>query len=146
MEIIWLWRFYYNAKYWENVVPTFTNFYKIKKNYKILDVGCAKGFMLHDFKRLVPEIEVRGIDISKYAIQNSISSVKPFLCEGSALSLPFKNEEFNLVISINTVHNLKIDECAKALQEIERVSSKNSFITVDSYRNNEEKKRRKTGI
>ena len=97
--------------------------------------------MLHDFKRLVPEIEVRGIDISKYAIQNSISSVKPFLCEGSALSRPFKNEEFNLVISINTVHNLKIDECAKALQEIERVSSKNSFITVDAYRNNEEKKR-----
>jgi hypothetical protein len=44
-----------------------------------------------------------------------------------------------VVISITTVHNLERAECARALQEIERVSRGKSFITVDAYRNDEEK-------
>ena len=133
--------FNYDPKYWENVVPTFKNFYKIKSNDKILDVGCAKGFMLYDFLRLIPGIKISGIDISSYAINNSINKIKPFLNIGNAISLPFKDNEFDFVISINTIHNLDKKNCAKALGEIQRVSSKGSFITVDAYRNDEEKKR-----
>ena len=60
---------------------------------------------------------------------------------GDKLIIYFENDEFDLVISINTVHNLELDECAQALLEIERVSKRGSFITVDAYRNEEEKKR-----
>ena len=46
-----------------------------------------------------------------------------------------------MVISINTIHNLDKSDCAKALKEISRVTKKFLFITVDAYRNEEEKKR-----
>ena len=114
---------------------------RIRKEDKILDVGCAKGFMLYDFIRLIPGIEVHGIDISSYAINNSIKVIKPFLKVGNAKLLPYPDNHFDYVISINTIHNLNVKECAKALKEIQRVSSKGSFITVDAYRDSKEKKR-----
>ena len=63
------------------------------------------------------------------------------MSEADARELPFEDNSFEVVISINTVHNLEKEECAVALQEIERVSRGKSYITVDAYRNDEEKKR-----
>lgn len=131
--------FSYSPRFWQPVIPTFQKFYDLTSKSTVLDVGCAKGFMLHDFVELVPGMKVRGIDVSEYAIQNSIPKMKELLSVADAKDLPFEDNQFDLVISINTVHNLEKDECAKALQEIERVSKKNSFITVDAYRNDEEK-------
>ena len=133
--------FSYNSKFWTPVVPDFQKYFGLNSNDKILDVGCAKGFMLHDFSRLIPGISVSGVDVSDYAIRNSLSDVKPFLSVADAKDLPFADNEFNLTISINTVHNLELDDCVKALQEIERVSTGGSFITVDAYRDDEEKQR-----
>ncbi len=133
--------FYYNPKYWENVIPTLVDYYNLKRNSKILDVGCAKGFMLYDFKRLYPDMEIFGIDISEYAIKNSMPEIKKFLKVGNCKDLPYKDNFFDLVISINTIHNLKLTECKKSLLEISRVSKKNSFIVVDAYSTDEEKKR-----
>jgi len=107
----------------------------------VLDIGCAKGFMLHDFKQLIPELTVTGIDISQYAIENAIDDIKPFIRVGNATELPYLDKSFDLVISINTIHNLPLDRCKKALQEIERVSRSHSFITVDAWRNEAEKER-----
>ena len=132
--------FYYNPKFWTPVIPDFVSHYNLTKDSKILDVGCAKGFMLYDFIKLMPGIDVRGVDISNYAIDNSIPEIKNYLKVANALELPFDNNEFDLVISITTVHNLEIEECKKSIKEISRVSKKNSFITVDAYRNEEQKK------
>ena len=107
----------------------------------MLDVGCAKGFMLYDLREKIPDIKVRGIDISEYAIEHSLPEVRPFLSVANAKSLPFDSNYFDVVISINTIHNLEEEECAEALKEIQRVSRGNSFITVDAFRNDEEKKR-----
>jgi len=131
--------FNYLPRFWQPVIPTFQKHFGLKAGYKILDVGCAKGFMLHDFVQLIPEIQVAGIDVSSYAIENAIESVKPFLKIADARALPYEDQTFDLVISINTIHNLEKKDLAKALQEIERVSKGNSFITVDAYRNEEEK-------
>ena len=133
--------FSYNPKYWTEVVKDFVDFYNLKEGSKILDIGCAKGFMLFDFKKLNPTFELYGIDISKYAIDNSKKEVKEFLKVGNANNLDFENNYFDLVISINTIHNLEKKECLNSLKEIQRVTKKNSFITVDAYRNDEEKKR-----
>jgi ubiquinone/menaquinone biosynthesis C-methylase UbiE len=105
----------------------------------VLDIGCAKGFMLHDMAELIKGITVKGIDISKYAIENAIMSMKPHLMVANAKELPFNNDSFDVVISITTVHNLERDGCIQALSEIERVSRGKSFITVDAYRDEEEK-------
>tara|TARA_B100001063_G_C16769584_1_gene560777 strand:- start:1043 stop:1720 length:678 start_codon:yes stop_codon:yes gene_type:complete len=133
--------FNYNEKYWTNVVKDFKEYWNLNSKSKVLDVGCAKGFMLYDLIKLIPGIQVKGLDISNYAIKNSMEDVKKNLIVGNAKNLPFENNEFDVVISINSIHNLDIEDCGKSLREIERVSKKNSFITVDAYSNDIEKKR-----
>lgn len=131
--------FSYMSRFWQPVIPTFIEHFNLNKNLKVLDVGCAKGFMLFDLKEAIPNIEVEGVDISSYAIENAKEEIKPFLKVANAKKLPYEDNSFDLVISINTIHNLEKEECAKALKEIERVSKGKSFITVDAYRNEEEK-------
>lgn len=133
--------FKYNPKFWQPVIPTFVKHWKLSKNNSILDVGCGKGFMLYDFMQSIPGIKLTGVDISSYAVDNSLPEVRNILKVANAKDLQFENKSFDFVISINTVHNLDKDECALALQEISRVANKGSFITVDAYRNEIEKKR-----
>jgi len=133
--------FSYNPKFWQPVIPTIVENYKIGNSSNVLDVGCAKGFFLHDLKLAFPGINITGVDISNYAVENSIPEIKPYLQVGNATKLPFEDDCFDFVISINTIHNLNLQDCAAALQEIERVTKDNSFITVDAYRNDEEKAR-----
>jgi ubiquinone/menaquinone biosynthesis C-methylase UbiE len=133
--------FNYNPRYWTEVVADLINEYQLSNDSSVLDVGCAKGFFLHDLKIALPGINIKGIDISKYAIENCIGTVKNDLSVASADDLPFEDNSFDLVISINTVHNLDRANCGKALSEITRVTKQNSFITVDAYRNQEEKVR-----
>jgi ubiquinone/menaquinone biosynthesis C-methylase UbiE len=97
--------------------------------------------MLYDFYKLNLNLDLYGIDISKYAIDNCVPEIKNKLQVANATKLPFEDNFFDLVISINTIHNLDKVECATALKEISRVTKKNSFLTVDAYRNNEEKQR-----
>ena len=131
----------YHPKYWVNVVKDFVEYYKIKPDAKILDVGCAKGYMVYDFKRQYPGLEIHGVDISEYAIKNCHPEVKDNLQVGKAESLKFEDNYFDLVISINTVHNLELKDCVDSIKEISRVSKGNSFITVDAYNSDEEKER-----
>jgi SAM-dependent methyltransferase len=131
----------YNPKFWQPVIPTIADYYGLGAGSKVLDVGCGKGFMLHDFVEGIPEIEVAGIDISQYAIDNALEDMKPFLRVGNAVELPFPDKSFDLVISINTIHNLPPEDCKKALKEIQRVTCRDAFVTVDAYRDEEEKKR-----
>ena len=133
--------FSYNSRYWSEVVKDFKDYYNLNDGSRILDVGCAKGFMLYDFYKLNSNLDLHGIDISKYAIDNSVPEIKNKLQVANATKLPYEDNFFDLVISINTIHNLDKSECATALKEISRVSKKNAFLTVDAYRNNEEKQR-----
>ena len=131
----------YNSIYWNEVVKTFKKYWDLSEENSLLDVGCAKGFMMHDFSQLIPGINIKGIDISQYAIDNSIESMKNYVQVANANNLPFKDNAFDFVISINTIHNLEKNDCAKSLREITRVSKISSFITVDAYRDEIEKER-----
>ena len=133
--------FSYNPKFWSPVVPTLKKYFSLSSNTSLLDVGCAKGFMLNDIAVAIPGIKLKGIDVSEYAIANSIEGMRQNLVVANAKDLPFDNNSFDVVISINTVHNLEKDELAQALQEIERVSKDKSFITVDAYNSEAEKQR-----
>jgi SAM-dependent methyltransferase len=133
--------FNYHPRFWQPVIPTFKEYFGLTSGSSVLDVGCGKGFMLHDMAQLLPGITVKGIDVSSYAIENAIEDMRPHVHVADAKKLPFHDKSFDVVISINTIHNLEREECAKALREIERVSRGKSFVTVDAYRHEEEKER-----
>jgi ubiquinone/menaquinone biosynthesis C-methylase UbiE len=77
-----------------------------------------------------------GLDVSEYAIEHS--KIRHRVRQGNALKLPFSDKSFDLVVSINVIHNLPRDGVIRALKEIERVSDK-AYIVVDSYNTPEEK-------
>lgn len=133
--------FSYHPRFWQPVIPTFVAYWGLNSKSSLLDVGCAKGFMLHDLKQLIPGISVTGVDVSEYAISHAIESVRDDVQVADARALPFPDKSFDVVVSINTIHNLELTECIAALREIERVSCGRSYITVDAYRNEEEKTR-----
>ena len=130
--------YHYDGR-WAKVAKAMIDHYHLKPGDRILDVGCGKGFLLYDFTQTLPGVEVAGIDISDYAIENAKEEVKPFLQVCSAKELPFEDNSFDLVISINTLHNLYCYELNSAIKEIERVGRKNKYICVESYRNEEER-------
>ena len=107
----------------------------------MLDIGCGKGFLLHDLRRRLPGVEVFGLDISEYGIRNSMDDVRPRLVRGTAASLPFPDAAFDVVICINTIHNLPLDLCKQAVREIERVKRPggHSYIQVDSWLTDEQR-------
>lgn len=131
----------YDPRFWQATVRRFRDHYRLAEDGSVLDVGCGKGFMLHDFKELMPAGTVRGIDVSEYALGGAMGTVKPFLQIADARALPFPDRSFDLVISINTVHNLVREECKRALAEIQRVSRAHAFVVVDAWRTEEERKR-----
>ena len=124
---------------WEKVARAMVEHYDIKPGDKILDVGCGKGFLLYDFTKVVPDLELHGIDISEYAISNAKEEIKDYLQVGNATLLPYPDDYFDFVFSITTLHNLHCYDLDKALREIERVSKNNKYICVESYRTEEEK-------
>ena len=131
----------YNPRFWTSVVKDFSDYYKLKDGSKILDIGCGKGFMIYDFLQHNNKYIVKGIDISDYAVENSMPEVKDNVEVGNSKELQFEDNFFDLVISINTIHNLEKEDCATSLREIERVSKKDKFIIVDAFKDVEEKKR-----
>lgn len=124
---------------WEKVARAMVEYYGIKAGDKILDVGCGKAFLLYDFTKVLPGVEVHGIDVSSYAIENAKEEIKERLQVGTATALPYADHYFDLVFSINTLHNLHCYDLDKALREIERVGKKHKYVCVESYRNEQEK-------
>lgn len=124
---------------WVKVAEAMVKHYGLKPGDRILDVGCGKGFLLHDFLQVMPGVEVVGVDISEYAIEHAKEEVKASLQVGHAQELPFEDDSFDLVVSITTLHNLYCHEFVRALKEVERVSRRHKYICVESYRNEQEK-------
>lgn len=123
---------------WEKVARKLINYYQLPLNSKILDVGCGKGYLLYEFKKLLPHSEIHGFDISQYAIDNSKKEIKNNIRYHNAKDkYPYNNNYFDLVISITTLHNLPIYHLKKSIEEIERVGEK-KYIVVESYRDEEE--------
>ena len=123
---------------WRSVAEKMAKHYGLKSGQRILDVGCGMAHLLYEFTQVVPGIEVRGIDISEYALQHAKEEIRECLQYGKAQELPFEDHSFDLVISLTTLHNLKVYDLKKAVQEIERVSKGNSYLMVESFRNDRE--------
>lgn len=127
--------YHYDGR-WLPVAQTITQTYNLQPGAKVLEVGCGKGYLLYEFTHTIPDCQVVGFDISKYAIDCGKDEIKDNLFVHKAEDTPwsFANQEFDLVFSIATLHNLPIYDLAKVLPEISRVA-KNAYLCVESYRN-----------
>jgi len=130
----------YHPRFWTQVAVDIRDTYDLHPKSSILDVGCAKGFLLYDLAELMPQATLVGVDISEYALDNCKEHERVSVARANAHSLPFADDSFDLVISINTVHNLPKDLCIQAMSEMQRVSSANAFAMVDGWRTETERK------
>lgn len=123
---------------WKPVAEALIRTYKLGSGSRVLDVGCGKGFLLHEMLLLEPGLQISGFDISAYGIGCATEQVKPHLFLHQAQSVyPFADQEFDLVISLGTLHNLRLFDLKTALMEVERVG-KQAYVMVESYRNEQE--------
>ena len=126
--------YYYDGR-WETVARQLIKIYRLQPGASILDVGCGKGYLLYEFKKLLPGARIVGFDISDYAIKNAKDEVRENIFVHRAQDpLNFYDNEFDLIISLTTLHNLLVYELKTSLKEIERVG-KNKYISVEAYRN-----------
>jgi SAM-dependent methyltransferase len=124
---------------WRPVAEAMATHYGLKSGDRVLDVGCGKGFLLHELAQAVPGLEVAGIDISEYGIAHAKEEVRPFLKTGPCTALPWSDGHFDFVYSINVFHNLYNYELWAALKEMQRVGREHRYICAESYRNEREK-------
>ena len=123
---------------WRSLAKDLISNFSLTDASSILDIGCGKGYLLEELKILIPNLTIQGIDISSYSINNSHPNIKPFLSiQDARKSLPFKNNEFDLVISLGTFHNFALYDLVTALTEMERIGIK-KYLMVESYRNTQE--------
>lgn len=123
---------------WFSVAQKIVDYYQLKSGQRVLDVGCGKAHLLYELTKVVPGLEISGIDISQYALEHAKEEIRDSLCYGQAQNIPFEDNSFDLVISLATLHNLKIFDLKKAIGEIGRVSKGKSYIMVESFRNDRE--------
>jgi len=124
---------------WGPIAEDMVEHWGLKPGDRVLDVGCAKGFLVKDLMKVCPRLEVFGLDISEYALMNCEPEVVGRLHLGNCVHMPFPDNSFKAVIAVNVVHNLGRAECITAVREIERLAPGRGYIQVDSYRNARER-------
>ena len=124
---------------WIPVAEDMVRYFGLKAGDRVLDVGCAKGFLVKDLMKVCPGLEAFGLDISEYALMHCEPEVVGRLHLGSADKLPFPDNSFSAVISLNTIHNFNRADAIRAVREVQRLAPGRGFIQVDSYRTPEQR-------
>ncbi len=124
---------------WHPIACDIARHYGLKAGDSVLDIGCGKAFLLYELTQAVPGLRVTGLDISEYAIANAKDEMRPFLQMGNCTTLPWPDRSFDLVLSLNTFHNLRNFDLFAALQEMQRVAKGAKWLCVESWRNEREK-------
>jgi len=123
---------------WGPIAQNMLQRYSLDNQSSVLHVGCDKGFLLHEFAQIHPSITLRGVEISDYAIASTKPSIRPLVSKASFTELPFKESRFDFVIAIGVVYSLNLRDAIKCLNEIQRVGTGKSFITLAAYETEED--------
>jgi len=128
----------YRPGYWKPVAQKLIETYNLGSGSRVLDLGCGKGFLLHELLLLEPKLQVVGTDISQYALSHTTELVKPYTKIHDARGeFEWGDNEFELVISLTMIHNLRSFELENCLRQIQRIG-KSHYVTAESYRNEQE--------
>jgi len=124
----------YIPGWWQPVAKELIQYYSLTNQSNVLDVGCGTGYLLYEMKQLLPELQISGFDKSDYGLSKAKAGIKENLFIHSANNpFPFSDQEFDLVMSLGCLHNLKLPQLQDAITEIERVG-RQCYIMVESYR------------
>jgi ubiquinone/menaquinone biosynthesis C-methylase UbiE len=121
---------------WLKILPKIIKRYKLNSSSRVLEIGCKKGFLVHDLKKLVPGISCTGIEDHLYPIKKCKKEVKKFIKYSNFTKLPFKKNSFDCIIAISSIYTYNFGDLIKIFNEIKRVSKNNKIlITLASYEN-----------
>lgn len=130
--------YHYDGR-WRPIAEDMAKHFDLQAGDKVLDIGCGKAFLLYELTQVVPGLEVHGLDISEYGIAHAKEEIRDRLKLGDCISLPWQDNNFDFVFSINTFHNLEVYTLEKAVKEMQRVLKNKAWLCVESYRNEAEK-------
>ena len=124
---------------WKKVAVKICEEYKLNNNSSFLQLGCEKGFLLHDIKNLYPKLDIHGLETSEYAMNHSMENVKQYVekCD-NYFNLKFEDNRFDFVLALGVVYTHNLTNAIRCLKEIQRISKGNSFITLASYKTKED--------
>lgn len=130
--------YHYDGR-WKKIIPILEHRYGLTASSHILDVGCKKGFFLHDLKELLPGITVRGVENHSYPLENCMTSIRADVELVPYQELPFLDHSFDFVMAFASIYMLSLGEVMASIREIQRVGKGKSYITVGAYRTREER-------
>ena len=123
---------------WRPVAQALIDTYQLGPGSTVLDVGCGKGYLLHEMLLLEPGLVIHGFDVSAWGIGCATDLVKPHLqLHPAQAPYPDSDQAIDLVISLGALHNLRLPDLQRALSEIERVG-RQAYVMLESYRNDQE--------
>ncbi len=120
---------------WKKIAEKIIKRYNLNKDSKILQINCEKGFFIYDFVSLIPEINIYGLETSKYAYDNSMNAEikKKIQHVNDYRKLNFDDNFFDFILCIGAVYTLNLADIITFLKEIVRIGKKDSFINLASY-------------
>ncbi|HRE18554.1 MAG TPA: class I SAM-dependent methyltransferase, partial [Rhodocyclaceae bacterium] len=95
---------------------------------RVLDVGCGTGALLREL--LNQAVDARGIDVSALAVAHGNLHLPGRISCASILSLPFADQSFDTVLSIDCLEHLTPSDVPLALAEIHRVCRHHVLLRV----------------
>src|SRR5215472_4370857 len=79
---------------WKPVAQALIDTYGLENGSKVLDVGCGKAFLLYEMKKLLPDLQVAGFDISHHGLADAREEIKPYLFRYRPGSLSLRRPTF----------------------------------------------------
>ena len=124
---------------WAKLLPAVIDRYGLTSASAVLDVGCKKGFFMHDLRQALPGITIRGVENHVYPVEQAMASVRELISVAGFDRLPFGDSQFDFVFAFSSLYMMNLGGVMGALREIQRVGKGRSFITCGAYRSEEER-------
>ncbi len=118
---------------WEKIAKKITNEYNLDNKSSFLQLGCEKGFLLHDLKNILPNLKIHGLETSDYAVKNSMEDVKKYIRKTkNYIDLEYEDNKFDFILALGVVYTHNLSDAIQCLKEIQRIGKGKSFITLAS--------------
>ena len=103
---------------WQKMLPKIIKRYKLNNKSRVLDLGCKKGFLINDLRKLIPGITCYGVEDHEYPIKNCKKEVRKYLKYSNFTNLPFRNNSFDCILALSSIYTYNFGDLVKILGEI----------------------------
>jgi ubiquinone/menaquinone biosynthesis C-methylase UbiE len=101
------------------------------KKIRVLDAGCGTGGMMHSMHLHFPAAGIVGVDLSSQAVQSTHERKVGPVAHASVAAVPFREETFDIIISLDVVLEMKAVDDHRALSEFHRVLKKQGLLILN---------------